>query len=96
MLDSLVDADETGRVDPGRLGDDQLAWLDDRLAEDDRPSYVCLHHPPTTIGLGLMDPIRLRDGDALAAVVARHPHVVATLVGHAHTMARRRSPAARC
>jgi len=86
MLDSLVDADETGRVDPGRLGDDQLAWLDTRLAEDARPSYVCLHHPPTTIGLGLMDPIRLLDGEALAAVLVRHPHVVATLVGHAHTM----------
>jgi 3',5'-cyclic-AMP phosphodiesterase len=86
MLDSLVDADETGRVDPGRLGDDQLAWLDARLAEDGRPTYVCLHHPPVTIGLGLMDPIRLRDGDALAEVLVRHPHVVATLVGHAHTM----------
>ncbi len=69
MLDSLVDADETGRVDPGRLGEDQLAWLDARLAEDAGPAYVCLHHPPTTIGLALMDPIRLRDGDALAAVV---------------------------
>ena len=34
-----------------------------------------------------MDPIRLLDGDALAAVIDRHPHVVATLVGHAHTMA---------
>jgi Icc protein len=86
MLDSLIDADETGRVDPGRLGDDQLAWLGERLAEDARPTYVCLHHPPTTIGLELMDPIRLVDGDALAAVLARHPHVVATLVGHAHTM----------
>jgi Icc protein len=86
MLDSLVDADETGRVDLGRLGDEQLAWLDARLAEDALPSFVCLHHPPTTIELGLMDPIRLLDGDALAAVVVRHPHVVATLVGHAHTM----------
>ena len=33
-----------------------------------------------------MDPIRLLDGDALAAVLDRHSHVVATLVGHAHTM----------
>jgi hypothetical protein len=33
-----------------------------------------------------MDPIRLVDGDALAEVVGRHPQVVATLVGHAHTM----------
>lgn len=87
MLDSLVDADETGRRDEGRLGVDQLAWLDACLADDARPAYVCLHHPPTTIGLELMDPIRLVDGDALAEVLARHPHVVATLVGHAHTMA---------
>ncbi len=87
LLDSLVDADETGRVDPGRLGDDQLAWLDERLAEDARPTYVCLHHPPATIDLELMDPIRLRDGEALEGVIARHAHVVATLVGHAHTMA---------
>jgi 3',5'-cyclic AMP phosphodiesterase CpdA len=86
MLDSLIDADATGRVDPGRLGDEQLTWLDERLSEDPRPTYVCLHHPPTTIGLELMDPIMLLDGDALAAVLTRQPHVVATLVGHAHTM----------
>lgn len=86
MLDSLIDADASGRVDPGRLGDGQLGWLDERLTEDRRPTYVCLHHPPTTIGLELMDPIMLLDGDALAAVLTRHPHVVATLVGHAHTM----------
>jgi 3',5'-cyclic AMP phosphodiesterase CpdA len=86
MLDSLIDADENGRVDPGRLGDDQLAWLDERLAEDPRPTYVCLHHPPVTIGLELMDPILLLDGAALAAVLVRRPHVTATLVGHAHTM----------
>jgi Icc protein len=87
MLDSLVDAVDGERVDPGRLGDDQLAWLDARLAEDTRPTYVCLHHPPTTIGLELMDSILLLDGDELATVLTRHPHVVATLVGHAHTMA---------
>jgi Icc protein len=86
MLDSLIDAVDGERIDPGELGEEQLAWLDARLAEDARPSYVVLHHPPTTIALELMDPIKLRDGDALAAVLTRHAHVVATLVGHAHTM----------
>jgi 3',5'-cyclic-AMP phosphodiesterase len=86
MLDSLIDAVEGVRVDEGRLGDPQLAWLDEQLGASDAATFVCLHHPPTTIGLGLMDPIRLVDGDALAAVLGRHPHVVATLVGHAHTM----------
>ena len=86
MLDSLIDAVAGERVDEGRLGDDQLAWLDRQLGASDAPAFVCLHHPPTTIGLELMDPIRLMDGDALAAVIDHHPHVVATLVGHAHTM----------
>ncbi len=87
MLDSLVDAVDGVRQDHGVLGPDSLAWLDEQLSADDRPSFVCLHHPPVEIGVTLMDPIRLVDGDALETVVARHPHVVATLVGHAHTMA---------
>ncbi len=86
MLDSLVDAVDGVRTDPGHLTAASLAWLDERLAEDDSPTFVCLHHPPVDIGLGLMDPIKLDNGPALAAVLARHPHVVATLVGHAHTM----------
>jgi 3',5'-cyclic AMP phosphodiesterase CpdA len=87
MLDSLVDARDGERVDEGFLPDDQLAWLDDALAATDLPAYVCLHHPPVTIGLELMEPIRLTNPDALAEVLRRHDHVRAVLVGHAHTMA---------
>jgi Icc protein len=86
MLDSLVDAVGDARVDEGRVGEDQLAWLDRELVASGAPAFVVLHHPPVTIGVSLMDPIRLVDGDALAAVVGAHPHVLATLVGHAHTM----------
>ena len=86
MLDSLIDAVDGVLVDEGRIGNDQLAWLDEQLSASATPTLVCLHHPPTTIGLELMDPIRLLDTPALAAVLDRHPHVLATLVGHAHTM----------
>src|SRR3954451_15226021 len=86
MLDSLIDAVDGERVDEGRLGDDQLRWLDRELGASETATFVCLHHPPTTIGLEQMDRIRLVDGDALAAVLDHHPHVVAVLVGHAHTM----------
>ncbi len=86
MLDSLVDAVDGERVDEGRLGEEQLAWLDRELAASEAPAFVCLHHPPVTIGIPLMDPIRLLDGEPLAAVIGAHPHVLATLVGHAHTM----------
>lgn len=85
-LDSLIDPVGGERIDEGLLGDDQLAWLDHELAASSVPTFVVLHHPPTTIGVDLMDPIRLLDGDALAAVLGGHPHVVAALVGHAHTM----------
>jgi 3',5'-cyclic AMP phosphodiesterase CpdA len=87
MLDSLVDEVAGVRQDHGVLAPEQLAWLDAELAWDARPTFVGLHHPPVSIGVGLMDPIMLTDPDCLADVVDRHEHVVATLVGHAHTMA---------
>ena len=86
MLDSLVPAVAGERIDHGQLADETLAWLDERLAESHTPSFVCFHHPPTTVGIAGADEIQLRNGSALEAVLARHPHVVATLVGHNHTM----------
>lgn len=87
MLDSLVGAPPGERIDPGELSEASLGWLEARLSEDPRPAYLCLHHPPVAIGVDLMDPIRLREPERLAAVIARHPHVAATVVGHAHTQA---------
>ena len=86
MLDSLVDELDGVRQDHGVLAREQLAWLDAELSWDPRPTFVCLHHPPVAIGVSLMDPIMLTEPDPLAEVIGRHPHVVATLVGHAHTM----------
>jgi 3',5'-cyclic AMP phosphodiesterase CpdA len=86
MLDSLVDAVDGERQDHGVLAPETLAWLDGELSWDARPAFVCLHHPPVEIGVSLMDPIMLTEPAALAEVIGRHPHVVGTLVGHAHTM----------
>jgi 3',5'-cyclic-AMP phosphodiesterase len=85
MLDSLVPARDGRRIDHGELSAASLEALDDLLAADGRPTFVCLHHPPVELGLGLMAPILLHDPGPLGEVVARHPHVVALLVGHAHT-----------
>jgi len=69
----------------GRLGVDQLFWLDESLsAEPDRPTLVFLHHPPFRTGIGFMDAIMLEDADSFAAVIARHRQVEAVTCGHVH------------
>ena len=87
MLDSMVPAPPGERIDHGLLAEETLVWLDRELAarESGEPAFVCLHHPPVTIHLGLMDPIRLTNAEQLAEVLDRHDGVAAVLVGHAHT-----------
>ncbi|MEP6797372.1 MAG: metallophosphoesterase [Lapillicoccus sp.] len=84
-LDSLVPAPMGERIDHGELSPESLVWLDDRLAASIRPTVVVIHHPPAGLGLPLLEPISLRNADVYAEVIARHGHVLATIVGHAHT-----------
>ena len=79
-LDSLIPGEPAGR-----LGTDQLAWLDRQLGgAPERPALVALHHPPFPTGIDHMDAMMLEDGDALAEVVGRHPQVARVLCGHVH------------
>jgi len=79
-LDSLVPGDPAGR-----LGPEQLAWLDARLGEaSGTPTLVALHHPPFATGIDHMDAMMLEDGPALAEVIGRHPQVARVLCGHVH------------
>jgi 3',5'-cyclic-AMP phosphodiesterase len=79
-LDTLVPGETWGR-----LGPEQLAWLDARLGEmPERPTVVALHHPPFRTGIGHLDWSMLRDADALAAVLGRHRQVERVVCGHVH------------
>lgn len=69
----------------GRLGAEQLAWLEGTLASGAaRPTIVALHHPPFDVGIGFMDQLGLEDRDDLLAILARHRQVVGVLAGHVH------------
>lgn len=85
MLDSLVSAADGHRIDHGVLVASTLDWLDAELGSSPLPTFVGLHHAPVLVGIELMDSIQLRDPELLETVLARHPHVVAVLVGHSHT-----------
>lgn len=84
---ALCDSTIPGQ-DEGYLADETLTWLDAVLAQrPDLPAFVCFHHPPVRIHSPYVDAISQSGGHRLASVLARHPHVVAILCGHAHTPA---------
>ncbi len=80
----LLDSAVPGSV-PGYLADVQLQRLAQALSEaPGRHHLVCFHHHPVSIGCAWMEPIGLRNPEALFAVLDRFPQVRAVLWGHVH------------
>ena len=80
MLDSSVHGAVFGLLDEA-----QLALLDEALAgAGQRHILVCLHHHPVSIGSEWMEPIGLRNADALWQRLDADPRVRAVLWGHVH------------
>ncbi|MFQ6348817.1 3',5'-cyclic-AMP phosphodiesterase [Pseudomonas sp. R11F] len=81
---TLLDSAVPGSV-PGYLQDQQLQLLAQALSEaPNRHHLVCFHHHPVPIGCAWMEPIGLRNPEALFAVLDRFPQVRAVLWGHVH------------
>ncbi len=79
-LDTLVEG-----KDHGWLCEVRLDWLSTQLqAGDDTPVIVFLHHPPVDLGLPMLDPDRLHNGEALLTLLARFPSVRQLCFGHVH------------
>ena len=78
-VDSVVPGHGHGTVAP-----ETLAWLDETLAAETRPTIVGIHHPPFPTGIVGMDTIGCLNGPDVAEVIARHPHVERVIAGHHH------------
>ena len=80
----LIDSTVPGAA-YGELDTPTLAWLDAALAAaPTRPALLFLHHPPFDSGITYMDAIKLRNADALAALLQRHPRALLVAAGHLH------------
>jgi len=83
----LIDSTVAG-APHGELDAPTLAWLDGSLgASTTRPAFLFLHHPPFDTGIAYTDAVRLRNADALAAVLRRHQRVQLVAAGHVHRSA---------
>jgi len=79
-LDSLGNDGESRGV----LCSERLEWLAERLAENDGPTLVFLHHQPFATGIPFVDANVCLNGASLGNLIAAHPDVVGVLCGHVH------------
>ncbi len=80
LLDSLDEVNKT----PGKLGDEQCAWLAKALdANSAKPALVMVHHNPVTSAPGKVP--GLSDTEQLLAILLPRRHVKALFFGHTHT-----------
>lgn len=79
----LLDTHVSGQPH-GELGETALDALGARLAADDRPTLVVMHHQPLAVGSAWIDAIGLIDHDAFWQVLSPHRHVQAVFCGHVH------------
>lgn len=79
----MLDSNEAGSID-GRLGPEQLAYLDAELDREAAGGHVvAVHHPAIPPGIPRRDDYLLRDREAFVTVLRRHD-VLAVLCGHSH------------
>jgi 3',5'-cyclic AMP phosphodiesterase CpdA len=86
VLFALCDSTIPGKNE-GLLAAETLDWLRGVLAAAEEPVVVCLHHHPIRLNNPLLDTIRLRNPDELAAVLSASSTAAAVLCGHAHAAA---------
>ncbi|RIZ54614.1 3',5'-cyclic-AMP phosphodiesterase [Vibrio sp. PID23_8] len=80
----LLDSQVVG-VPHGRLSDQQLSLLEEKLTENpQRYTLVLLHHHPLLVGSAWLDQHTLKDAEAFWQIVERFENVKGILCGHVH------------
>lgn len=80
----FLDTNETG-VSYGVFCERRAQWLADRLAEDDRPVLLFMHHPAFAVGIPSMDRISLLNTKPFKAALEGKTHRIKHLFfGHIH------------
>lgn len=81
----LLDTLDEARPSAGLLCPARLTWLERALAaQPATPTMVFAHHPPFPLGVEYFREMLLLNGNALEALLDRHPQVVHTAFGHVH------------
>jgi 3',5'-cyclic AMP phosphodiesterase CpdA len=80
----FLDTNEPG-VSYGVLCGKRAQWLAERLAEDDRPVLLFMHHPAFVLGIPAMDRIALLETRPFWTALGAHSHRIKHLFfGHMH------------
>ncbi|MEO9900939.1 metallophosphoesterase [Nisaea sp.] len=71
--------------DAGEFCAERTSWLKGVLeAAKGTSVYLFMHHPPMRLGLPMLDPDNMQDGDAFLDFVSAFPEVKHLLMGHVH------------
>ena len=84
----LIDTLDPG-AESGRLCSARLDWLETALrALAGRSAFLAMHHPPSPIGIPILDRMALVEHEALAEVIAQCEEVVIRHIfcGHVHRL----------
>ncbi len=67
------------------FGEQRIAWLEQALAESDRPTLIAIHHPPMKTGIEFIDMVGSDWYAGIGELLQRHPQVELIISGHGHS-----------
>lgn len=79
-----LDTHKAGEVE-GEFCQARLKWLKQELdAAQDTSIFIFLHHPPMDLGLPMLDPIKMQNGDEFLDLITTYNNVKYLFIGHVH------------